>query len=391
MATITLNQSGEIARPAVIVGRNSISSNRESLKYRQILSTVIPESTFPIITIADVLNNSDIGVWSYDLLSNRLQVCNKIRGFLGIDENVQLTRKSLFRKLIELRQVDFLRVAGFSCLENKKIEEELHFYNPENQSEKWLKVNGQIYSEGLNSPRMVGTIIDITANKLELQRQKDLMALLCHELKNPLSILKLYVQFFNKKMVSQQISSGHDMLKNCDGEIINMTNLINNFLSLSLIENSKMELTTSQFDIKAVLDDVITVFSVLHPDYQFKINLSEDIIIIADKDKIRQVLFNYINNAVKYSPHNRLITISCKQQNEQLIISVSDNGIGISEKNQKTLFTRFGRIQDNRSFEAKGFGLGLFLSKKIIESHSGRVWVKSMPNRGSDFYFSLPL
>jgi signal transduction histidine kinase len=114
-------------------------------------------------------------------------------------------------------------------------------------------------------------------------------------------------------------------------------------------------------------------------------------IIDADKDRIRQVLFNLLNNAIKFSKPEGIVTITAKKEEDMVQISVSDTGIGIKEEDMGRLFKEFEQIDRGVSRQYGGTGLGLVISKKLIELHSGRIWVKSKYGEGSTFYFTLPL
>jgi len=111
----------------------------------------------------------------------------------------------------------------------------------------------------------------------------------------------------------------------------------------------------------------------------------------ADRDKISQVISNFMNNAVKYSPKGKNIVVSCVASNSTVQVSVTDEGMGIKPQNQEKLFDRFYRIESVQTQNISGFGLGLYLSAEIIYRHNGKVWVESEIGKGSTFYFSLPM
>ena len=111
----------------------------------------------------------------------------------------------------------------------------------------------------------------------------------------------------------------------------------------------------------------------------------------ADYDRIREVLENLISNAIKYSPEGGVIRIMGRSEGDVAVISVSDQGVGIPPDEQRKLFRRFYRVDNRLRRETQGAGLGLFLSRAIVEAHGGRIWVESQPGRGSRFSFTLPL
>jgi signal transduction histidine kinase len=108
-----------------------------------------------------------------------------------------------------------------------------------------------------------------------------------------------------------------------------------------------------------------------------------------DADKIRQVFGNLVNNAIKYSKNKGVVEVGCEHKNDKVIFSVKDNGIGIPKEQQKQMFTKFFRADNASEKEPDGTGLGLYISKAIIDAHSGNLWFESEENKGTTFYFSL--
>jgi signal transduction histidine kinase len=113
--------------------------------------------------------------------------------------------------------------------------------------------------------------------------------------------------------------------------------------------------------------------------------------VYADRERIGQVLINFLTNAVKYSPHSREIKIESCVEHNNIIISVKDSGIGIKKQDQKRIFERFYRVEGKNEKAFPGFGIGLFIAAEVIQRHNGKIGVKSEPGKGSVFYFILPL
>jgi signal transduction histidine kinase len=111
---------------------------------------------------------------------------------------------------------------------------------------------------------------------------------------------------------------------------------------------------------------------------------------MADRDRIEEVLQNLLDNAMKYSPDRRTITVVCRSTGEEVIVSVSDQGMGISLREQERIFDRFHRVGNSLTHSTQGAGLGLYICRAIVEAHGGRIWVASMLHEGSTFSFSLP-
>ncbi|MEO6849639.1 MAG: ATP-binding protein, partial [Mucilaginibacter sp.] len=129
----------------------------------------------------------------------------------------------------------------------------------------------------------------------------------------------------------------------------------------------------------------------INPDYDISFSTNNtDVFIEADRDRIGQVLINFLTNAVKYSPEATLIKVSSVIEGDNVVVSVEDAGIGISKNDQAKIFERFFRVEGKNEQTYPGFGIGLFIASEIIERHGGKIGVKSEPGKGSVFYFSLP-
>jgi len=125
--------------------------------------------------------------------------------------------------------------------------------------------------------------------------------------------------------------------------------------------------------------------------HSFVFDPLSEVKVLADRDKIGAVISNLLSNAVKYSPKGNLVTVTCERNDIEVIISVRDEGLGISPQDLPKLFDRYYRVASEHTRHISGFGVGLYLSAEIIERHEGRIWVESEKGAGSAFYFALPL
>lgn len=144
------------------------------------------------------------------------------------------------------------------------------------------------------------------------------------------------------------------------------------------------------FDFNKMVDDTIEDQRNSSSDYKIIKKGSVTSEIKGDRDRLQQVVINLLSNATKYSPDIKNIIVTVKEKNEELIFSVRDHGIGISPENLENVFKRYFRVED-RAMRFQGMGIGLFISKEIINKHNGKMWVESEIGVGSTFYFSIPL
>ncbi|WP_167459400.1 sensor histidine kinase [Pedobacter jejuensis] len=167
--------------------------------------------------------------------------------------------------------------------------------------------------------------------------------------------------------------------------------MIKGFLNASSFEAGKIYLNEETFEMNLLIDEILEDTKLLNSSHQVLLSPCTPISVNADRDKIGQVIQNFLSNAIKYSPKGGKIELSCKALDGMLQVGVHDEGLGIKIQDQAKLFDRYYRIESQDTPKIAGFGLGLYLSSEIIQHHNGKVWVESEVDKGSSFYFNLPL
>lgn len=238
-------------------------------------------------------------------------------------------------------------------------------------------------------------------NKTEKKEIEDLkfnlLTRFSHEFKTPLISIKGYSDFLlseNKEKLDdltikslKRIKEGADRLKL----------LIDHFIDSTMLNIHRVELNLEQENLSNLIKNGIIEMEGLIKLRKHTINVDIHDILITDidKDKVTNVFLNILQNAIKFTPKGGNIAIQSKLNKKSIIISISDNGIGLQKEELKQLFRPFGKIEKyGKGWDiiSDGIGLGLYLSKKIIDLHKGRIWAESKgENKGSIFYFSLPL
>lgn len=225
----------------------------------------------------------------------------------------------------------------------------------------------------------------------------DLLNRASHELKTPLVSIKGFSELLMKKYDSDLNLDGKEILKEIYKGSKRLEDIINDILNAAKLESGKFELKKKRHNLNEIIKKVMKEFQGLIALRQHEVSLScsEDISFYFDEKQIQLVLSNLLSNAIKYTPSGGEIIISCYPKNDSIVISIADNGIGITEKEKVRLFERFGKIEHygkGMDVFSEGSGLGLYISKEIVELHEGKIWVKSAGrDKGSTFYFSLPL
>ena len=239
----------------------------------------------------------------------------------------------------------------------------------------------------------VGSATDIHDQKIKEQKKDEFISIASHEMKTPLTTAKAYLQLIELELAmdsKKEIASLY--AKKASFSIARLNELINELLDVSKIQSGKLNYNISSFNFNEMIDNTIEDIQYSSPKYAIIKTGKVDQQVSGDKDRLQQVIINLLNNAIKYSldTGGGKILINLEQKNNQIIVSVKDNGIGISKQNLEKIFDKYYRVIDH-TIESQGLGIGLFISYEIIQRHHGKIWVESEPGKGSTFYFTLPV
>ncbi len=237
----------------------------------------------------------------------------------------------------------------------------------------------------------VGTCTDIHEIKKNDQNRDFFISMASHELNTPVTTIKGYVEILIEEYGSKGDQFFNSSIANVHKQIKVLMALITDLLDLSKIKAGVVDLYKEHFYSLDFITENLNNLSAIHPDYTLDFVEKEQVLLFADRGKMDRVLLNILTNAIKYSPHNKVIKIYCKVAGDQVIFSVQDFGIGISKINQQKIFQRFFRISGKSEKTYPGFGIGLFIAAEIIEKHQGEIGLESTPGEGSVFNFSIPI
>lgn len=241
----------------------------------------------------------------------------------------------------------------------------------------------------------IGTNTEIQKIKEEEKRKEDFLKMVSHELKTPITSMKGYVQLLLSLLQNRKDSSSMPIkpsLERINHQINRLTRLISEMLDLTRIEENKLQLRKETFNINDLIEETVQDINYTNTQHQIEIKQEFNCDVYADKDRIGQVLINFITNAIKYSPNNQKIVVSVtKATDNQVAVSVRDQGIGIESKNHKKIFKRFYRIGGKSEETYSGFGIGLYLANEVIQRHNGTISLDSNVGEGSNFTFTLSI
>ncbi len=222
----------------------------------------------------------------------------------------------------------------------------------------------------------------------------EVVSIVSHQLKTPLSIIKGYLEV----LVSEDLGKINNRQREYLGDILSNTHrmirLVKELLDVSRIEEGRMELSPEPSDLKEIVRNVVEEFHFLAKAKNCTLSfhpVGEIPLLKIDSLKIKQVVINLISNAVNYTKGGGTIEVSVKKKGNRVLFTCEDNGIGISDKKKKKIFTKFYRSENAMALCTEGSGLGLFISKAIIKKSGGNIYFKSKKGEGSVFSFSLPI
>lgn len=233
---------------------------------------------------------------------------------------------------------------------------------------------------------------DLTERREIEKRKDDFISIASHELRTPVTSVKVFTQVLLKMFNQLPDKTPVKYLFKMDAQIDRLTMLINDLLDVSRFQEGKIEYKQELVNLKQLVTDVVGNLQAISEKHTIVYDGQFDAYIIADKDRIEQVIINLINNAIKYSPNSDIVEVKIAQDSlSQIIVSVHDYGVGIPEEYREKIFERFFRVYDDKEKTYPGLGMGLYISQEIIKRHNGKIWVESKIGKGSTFYMSIPL
>ena len=241
---------------------------------------------------------------------------------------------------------------------------------------------------------LVAVLHDTTEQEKEERERRLFVSNVSHELRTPLTSVKSYLEALDEGALSEPVAP--DFIKVSLDETNRMMRMVTDLLHLSRIDNATTHLDVELINFTAFITFILNRFDQIRgQDEEKKYELVRDYPITSvwieiDTDKMTQVIDNILNNAIKYSPDGGKITVTMKTTDDQMILSISDQGLGIPKQDLPRIFDRFYRVDRARSRAQGGTGLGLAITKEIIKQHKGFIWAKSEYGKGSTFTIVLP-
>lgn len=339
------------------------------------------------------ISSANLGVWHIDLQTMEFFPSPRLKELFGFYPDEEMPYEAAVVQIADSHRQEVIAAVEASITKGKPYELEYPIIGYHDKVLRWVCATGHLYRHPENPEisRFSGTISDITERKLDEQRRSDFIGMVSHELRNPLTAIKAYAYMLKRTARKNNDEPLAGTIAKVDNQVSRMEALINGFLDVARLGEGKIRLNRTRFDMAHLVriaeeESLATVTS-----HQVVFAPVEFTPVEADQDKIEQVLLNFINNAVKYSPHGSVIRVSCMTKVGVAHIYVKDEGMGIPLKDQPFIFDRFYRVESEAMKNKKGFGIGLYICKEIIERHNGQIGVESTEGQGSTFWFTLPV
>ncbi len=249
-----------------------------------------------------------------------------------------------------------------------------------------------LYDEDGQLSTVIANVVDITRFREAEEMKSTFVSVMSHELKTPVSLIKGYASTLAREDAEWDTETLREGLEVIGEESDRLNGLIDDLLDASRIQAGGMKLEKAEILIPRLAARVAASYRIQTDIHEFELDFKDDFpVVVADEERIRQVLTNLIGNAIKYSPEGGTIRVGGWQVGAWVVVYVADEGIGIPLEEQGKLFQRFYRVDSSLRRKTQGMGLGLYLCRSIVEAHGGRIWLRSAQDQGTTVFFALPI
>ncbi|MBM2820869.1 MAG: multi-sensor signal transduction histidine kinase [Candidatus Berkelbacteria bacterium] len=242
--------------------------------------------------------------------------------------------------------------------------------------------------------KIMGAIVvfrDITHDLEVEQMKQELISIATHELRTPITGVKGYLDMILGGDAGELNPDMKEMVTEVAKITQRLADLVDDLLNIGRIEQGRIEFRPVPTDLSKIIQEVIDELQIQAKDKKLILSYEKKTIpqVKADPERTRQVLINLIGNSIKYTEQGS-VTVSSDTKDKEVVVQVKDTGLGISKEGQKKLFEKFYRVRTEKTRQVTGTGLGLWITKQLVEKQGGKIWVESEEGKGSDFSFSLP-
>lgn len=342
--------------------------------------------------LALALQSSQMGIWDWDITTNTITWSEQLEKLYGLRPGGFTGSYEQYQSLIHPDDRERMQQIIQHALDTGKQYQVEHRALWPDGSIHWILGLGRAYYDPKTKKpvRMTGASQNIDARKRIEERKDDFIGMASHELKTPVTSLKIFTQILRRQFEQEGKTTSIKYLEKMDDQINKLTRLIRELLDVSKISAGKLKITRSQFDLRDLTKEIIEY---LQETTKQKIRFSSppEVMVSADRDRLGQVIINLLTNAIKYSNGKGEIRIRIVKKHKEVVLSVKDDGVGIDKEDKERIFERFYQVTTSPDSAASGLGMGLYIAHQIIMLHKGHLLVESEKGKGSTFSFVLPL
>ncbi len=359
------------------IGRLTMAFNDMASRIDKNLSDISAEKN----KVEAILSQMTDGIVAFDKAGEMIHSNNAAREFTNLSHDVTfgefVDAIGLDLSLEQLNYLDRNRVVEKQITPGKRI----------------MRVLFAPYAD--ESDKTGGTVVvmqDITEQTKLEEARREFVANVSHELRTPITTIKSYAETILDMAEEETPEMG--FIRVIESEADRMTRIVTDLLTLSRLDNSKSVIDKKVFDLSGLVEGVVEKMKITANNLNLTLfynSKGEVGSFYGDKDKLEQVITNIVSNAVKYTPEGGTIEVVCGARYTEAFIQVTDNGIGIPQKDLPRIFERFYRVDKARSRESGGTGLGLAIAKELVEIHGGKIDIRSKEGKGTSVIITLPM
>ncbi len=336
------------------------------------------------------IDAAELGSFHISVVDRVFVPSPKLKEFFGFLPDDEVSYEVVINQIHKDYRQSIVDLVEASIIKKVRFEAEYPVVGFRDGKIRWVRGIGTVQQQNNSIDSFfTGVLHEITERKVDEMRKNDFIGMVSHELKTPLTSLNGYLQLIERRALKVDdefiINAADKALR----QVNKMGSMINGFLTISRLESGKIALDKTNFDLHQLILEAVEDASNLQSSHEITYESKGSVNMIADRDKIGNVLSNLISNAVKYSSIGSVIKINSEVVDKKARVSIVDQGVGIKIADLEKIFDRYYRVQDNSNIS--GFGIGLYLSAEIIRRHDGEIWAESKIESGSTFFFELPL
>jgi PAS domain S-box-containing protein len=354
-------------------------------------------------SLANAQRIARLGNWDWDIENNTFHLSEEASRIFALEPGEEGEPYEILSRLVHPDDREFVQKSIVQALfEGKPYDYEYRILRPDG-SEGVVHVRGEVtFDENEKPIQASGTIQDVTEHRTleqkvveyqELNEMKsNLLSTVSHELRTPLAIIKGYSTLLLDYEDKLEQDEKHEYVESIDKATSRLVDLVNHILDMSRLDSGLLQLERTSASIARLIREAAAEARLRAPGHTIELNLATGLPRVRiDTKRIRQVLDNILDNAIKYSEEGTEIVISAERQDKEMLVSISDQGIGIPAEDLDKVFDRMYRAEHRTGQERGGVGLGLAICRGLVEAHGGNIWIESEEGKGTTVFFKLPL